>query len=123
MKDKRGFLLFEVIVSIAIITAGLLFVMRAYSTSKGALEKSWELFKSSLLLEEKMFEFEEKREIEEGSNQGGFADYRNYSWAINATPVSREVSNLNVVTLDVSQKEDSSITKYSLVTYLKNKSK
>ena len=40
MKGVKGFLLFEVIISIVIITAGLLFVMRAYSSSKAALEKS-----------------------------------------------------------------------------------
>lgn len=120
-KDKRGFLLFEVIVSIVIITAGLLYVMRAYSSSKEAVERSRVLFESSLLLEREIFGFEEKGEIEEGSSQGTFTDFQNYSWAINATPLSRGDSNLNAVTLDVSKKEGSSITRYSLATYLKNK--
>ena len=107
--------------SIVIITAGLLYVMRAYSTSKEAIYRSRDLFESSLLLERQIFSFEEQAEIEEGFRQGTFSDYGSYSWAINATPLSRGESNLNIVTLDVSKKEDSSVTRYSLAAYLKNK--
>ena len=59
MRTKRGFLLLEVMASIIIITGGLLFVTRVYSTVRMALERSHALFKNSLLLEEKVYDFEE----------------------------------------------------------------
>ena len=62
MNNKKGFLLLEVMVSIVIITSGLLFVTRVYSTARDVIKRSFVLFKSSLLLEDKMFEFEEKGE-------------------------------------------------------------
>ena len=72
MKASKGFLLFEVIISIAIITSGLLVVMASYSASKRAIESSQELFEASLLLEEKIFEFEERGEIETRELSGEF---------------------------------------------------
>ena len=59
----------EVMVAIVVITGGLLFVMRVYSTAKSALDRSRSLFKYSLLLEEKIFDFEERGVIEEGKER------------------------------------------------------
>ena len=123
MKDVKGFLLFEVIISIVMITTGLLFVMRAYSSSKEALERSRDLFKSSLLLEKAAFEFEEKNEIEEGSKEEIFNDDKDYSWSIRAESQEGSSLNMNIVTLNVFQAKDALNTKYSLATYLKNKSR
>ena len=83
MKNKRGFLLLEVIVSIVIITSGLLFVMRVYSTARYAIQRSSVLFESGLLLESKMFEFEERGEIESDLKDGKqFSRESGYSWLI-----------------------------------------
>lgn len=132
MSNKKGFLLLEVIVSIVVITTGLVFVTRVYSTAKYAIQRSSALFESSLLLESKMFEFEEKGKIERDFKEGKqFDEDRGYSWLISTEEVPRDPLlgqklNLNIVTLEVSRQKDreekkSYISKYSLTTYLNNK--
>lgn len=132
MNNKRGFLLLEVVVSIAIITGGLVFVTRVYSTAKYAIQRSFVLFRSSLLLESKMFEFEEKGAIESDFKDGKvFSDDKDYSWSVSSTavpkdPVLAQPLELNLVKLEVSRDKDrderkSYITKYSSTTYLGNK--
>jgi hypothetical protein len=127
-----GFLLLEIMVSIAIITGALIFVMRVYSTVKYAIQRSGVLLESSLLLESKMFDFEERGDVENDFKDGKeFSDNRDYSWSVNSTqlpedPVLRQGLELNLVTLDVSRIKDrkdrkSYITKYFITTYLSNK--
>lgn len=118
-RNSRGFLLFEVVISIVLITAGLLFIMRSYSSSKNSIQRSTEVFRTSLLLEGKMWEFEEKGLIEEGSKEGDFAENEEYSWQ--AEVIRMEDSNLNQVTLAVFRKKDRKDTEYFISTYLKNK--
>ncbi|MBL7156752.1 MAG: hypothetical protein ISS92_01175 [Candidatus Omnitrophica bacterium] len=120
MKIKnKGFLLFEVVISIVIITAGVLFVMRAFSSAKESIERSTEVFKVSLLLEQKMWGFEEKGKIEEGRESGDFEEDEGYSWKLASERL--EDSDLNLVRLEAFQKEQPEITKYFITTYLKNK--
>lgn len=132
MSSRKGFLLLEVIVSIAIITGGLVFVTRVYSTAKYAIQRSFVLFRSSLLLESKMFEFEEKGKIESDFKDGKvFSDDKDYSWSISTAaipkdPVLAQGLDLNITTLGVSRDKDreerkSYVTKYSLSTYLNDK--
>ena len=132
MKSKKGFLLLEVIVSIAIITGGLVFVTRVYSTAKYALQRSFVMFKTSLLLESRMFEFEEKGKVEaDFKDKREFSDDRDYSWSISASAVPKDPElnqklDLCSVTLEVSRMKDreekrSYITAYSITTYLNEK--
>jgi len=124
MRGRRGFLLLEVMVSIIVITGGLLFVMRVYSTAWGALDRSRTLFKNSLLLEEAAFSFEEKGIIEEGTQTGRFADPKDYSWEAKAMPLSLDdidLNDLNSVDLDVFNNKASPPDKYFLSTYLYKK--
>jgi type II secretory pathway pseudopilin PulG len=125
----KGFLLLEVVVSIAIITGALVFVVRAYTTAKYALQRSSVMFTSSLLLENQMFEFEEKGSIESDYKDGrDFPDDKDYSWSVSAVktdtdPVLNQKLGLNLVTLEVSRNRDrkearSYITKYGIATYL-----
>ena len=130
MNNKRGFLLLEVIVAIAILTGGLVFVTRVYSTAKYAIQRSFVIFRSGLLLESRMFEFEEKGKIRDYLKEGKvFSDDRDYSWRLSAAPVARdpvlqESLGLDSVILEVSRNRDkeekrSYITMYSIATYLK----
>jgi len=128
MVNKKGFLLLEVMISIVIITAGVLFITRSYSLSKESIERSTGLLMTSLLLENRIWEFEEKGEIEEGRQSGDFAENSKYSWHLNAQPVmvmseeeTEEEPALNLVQLDVFQEKDPLKTKYSIWTYLRNK--
>jgi hypothetical protein len=121
-----------VIVSIVIITSGLLFVMRVYSTARYAIQRSSVLFESGLLLESKMFEFEEKGEIESDLKDGKqFSRESGYSWLIKTEeapedPVLGQKLDLDIVTLEVSRHRDreerkSYVSKYFLTTYLNDK--
>jgi type II secretory pathway component PulJ len=132
LNNKRGFLLLEVIVSIVIITSGLLFVMRVYSTARYAIQRSSVLFESGLLLESGMFEFEEKIKIgSDFKEEKQFSRESGYSWRINTEeapkdPVLGQKLDLNIVTFEVSRHKDrqerkSYISKYFLTTYLNDK--
>ena len=121
MRTKRGFLLLEVMASIIIITGGLLFVMRVYSVARMALERSHSLLKNSLLLEEKAFDLEEKGIVEEGTDSGHFPVSNDYSWQVNAYPLSPDnpdLSDLNIFELGVFNNTISPPDKYFIFTYL-----
>lgn len=116
MKGRRGFLLLEVMASIIVITGGLLFVMRVYSTAKGAIDRSRDLFRYSILMEEKIFDFEERGAIEEGADHGNFPGFKDYSWEVEATPLApqgQSLSDVCAVRLGVN--------KYYLFTYIDKK--
>ena len=124
MRTKRGFLLLEVMASIIVITGGLLFVMRVYSVARMALERSHALLKNSLLLEEAAFDLEEKGIVEEGRDTGHFSGMNDYSWQVNAYPVSLDnpdLNDLNVLELDVFNNKIAQPYKYFLFTYLYKK--
>lgn len=113
----------EVMVSIVIITGGLLFVMRVYSTAKQAIDRSRALFQYSLLLEEGMFEFEEKGEAEDGRKEKEFEDNKGYFWSSSASPLKEEKGkenpDLNVLALDVFRKKGQGADKYSVAAILR----
>ena len=124
MKRSRGFLLMEVMVTIVVITAGLLFVMRVYSTARTALNRSAEFFKYGLLMEEKMFDFEERGVIEEGSDHDRFPEAKDCFWEEEAVPLELQgmaLGDLCSVKLSVFCGESSPPDKYSLWTYLLKK--
>lgn len=103
-------------VAIIVITGGLLFVMRVYSTAKEALFRSRALFKYSLLLEEKMYDFEDRGLIEEGRDGGYFPGAKEYSWKVEADTL--EIQGLKLGDLCEVMLE---VNKYPLWTYLEKK--
>ena len=118
----------EVMVSIVVITSGILFVTRVYSTAKEAVKRSESLFKHSLLLEEKMYDFEERGVIEEDKEGDHFPDEKEYFWEADASSLGFEDPNLRdlcMVKLSVFRGHDPSRpaqpVKYSLATYLEKK--
>lgn len=120
MENKKGFLLLEVIMSLVIVTAGLLYVGRVYSTVSDVIGRSRTLFISALLLEEKLFDFQVKGKAEPGTADGEFDGHKGYRWHSAAGPASRENPDLFRITIDVS--DDKSIgesDKYNLETYIK----
>ncbi len=114
----------EVMVTIVVITAGLLFVMRVYSTARTALARSSEFFKYGLLMEEKMYDFEERGVIEEGADHGRFSDPKDCFWEVDAVPLglaSEDLGNLCAVKLSVFRGEGLTRDKYPLWTYIEKK--
>ena len=117
MKGNRGFLLLEVIVTIAIITCGLIFVMKTYTISSQVIKNSKDLFKFSLLLEEQMFGFEEKGVISYGSWVQDLEGHKELLLKVKVTPM--ESIDLNLVTLGLSRINNPA-QDWSLYMYLNN---
>lgn len=108
--------------SIVVITSGILFVTRVYSTTKGAIARSNVLFRHSLLLEEAIFGFEEKAAVEKDLvAEGEFADHEGCSWRLDAKPVFEDNDDVSVVTLQTFRTNQTPPESYSLSTYLNSK--
>ena len=99
MKRLKGFLLVEVILTVALVAGGLLFVTASFSVSKKILYRSRELFQTGLLLQEKMFELQEKEEIALMSRHGAWQDPP-ADWNVQVSPVAQ--TDLVRVDLEVS---------------------
>lgn len=115
--NNKGFLLLEVMLSVLLVAGGLLAVTQSFSVSKKILFQSRELFRSALLLREKIFEFEHKSEIAEMTRNGSWPEEAR-DWSLRVTPLPD--TELERVELEVfkSRKPGSG---YSLETYLKKK--
>ena len=118
--NKKAFLLFEVLVSVAFIATALIVITRSYSASKNSIRKSSELVETSILLENKMFEFEEAGQTEELDAGGDFGEGSLYAWQIKSSK-AEGINNVNMVQLDVFKEKYPDRTRYQIVTYLKNK--
>jgi len=125
VRTNRGFLLFEVVVSIVIITAGILFIMRSYSSSKDSIARSGEILRTSLLLEDKMWEYEAMEEVGSDKDSGDFEDAEGYAWEMEAEPPEVEGFDMdpkyNVIRLSVFKEREKEKTEYTIWTYLKYK--
>lgn len=122
--SKKGFLLFEVMMSIVIVTTGLLFIMHSFSASKNSIDKSTEMFKASILLTSKMWEYEAAGEIAEERDSGDFEEEEGYSWEVDVEPVESEegfdfTPELNALRLSVFKEKERKSTEYSISTYLR----
>jgi type II secretory pathway pseudopilin PulG len=114
--NKRGFLLFEVMISIVIITIALIFIARSYSSSKNSIRKSGEVIKALLYLENKMWEFEDTGEVEASTAEGSFEEDDKYTWKMTAEAM--EDTELNLMRMEILKKDKA---RYAVSTYLRNK--
>ncbi|MBN1872572.1 MAG: hypothetical protein JW800_08370 [Candidatus Omnitrophica bacterium] len=117
--SRRGFLLLEVIMSVFIVTIGVVVVIGSFVTSIRTYKISKAYSELHYLAEEKMWGYEEKGEIEEGGDSGDFDRHEGASWKIKAEEL--EDFPLNEVDLEITVKDDVSERKYQLATYLRNK--
>ncbi len=102
-------------VSMALLTVSLLFIIRAYAVSRDALRRSVDVVKASLLLEEKLWEFESRETIAAGTDSGDF-EMPDYSWNLDVR--AAQTPGLNQVSLEVFDRGDARAPKYSVLTYL-----
>lgn len=114
-RDK-GFLLMEVMVSIAILSIGFVLILNSFTRSIKALKLSEDYFKAGLLLEEKIYEISNSN-LEPGSTNGVFTspDSR-FSWNLDVLEI--EEVNLNEVSLEISWNQGNKRHGMSLATYL-----
>ncbi len=119
-KNKRsGFMLLEVMLSVFIVVVGVVFVISSFITSIKAFRVSKSYLEALYLMEEKMWEYEDSGEVEDGSDSGGFEDYKNAEWSVKAEEI--EDLALNETAVEVLLKEGDKKRRFRIVTYLKSK--
>lgn len=119
LNKRSGFLLLEVLVSITVISMGLVYIVRSFSSSTRAIETATRFLKSVSLAEEKMWELEAKGAVKKGRDEGRFKEDENFRWRIEAEGL-RDVP-INVLKLKVEWKGVAQKTqRVSLETYLWN---
>ncbi|NQT95821.1 MAG: hypothetical protein HQ572_05165 [Candidatus Omnitrophica bacterium] len=69
-QKNRAFLLIEVLITVVIVSASIVFINHAFSTSLRAISISNDYLKAVLLLEDKSFDFEAYPVVEEGEFSG-----------------------------------------------------
>lgn len=92
-RNKKGFLLLEVLISVAILSFSLVLIINSFSKSLRALELSENYFKANLLLSKKVFEIENnpKEFLEEGQSDGIFEDFGGkFSWWLEVEKIEEE---------------------------------
>ena len=104
--------------TVALVTGGLLIVTASFSVSKNLFYKSRELLQTRLLLQEKLFDFLEKKEVFPADSQGVWKDPP-AQWDVRITPLAD--TNLARVELEVSAPGKSGEGR-TLETYAWNKS-
>jgi len=115
---RSGFLLLEVLVSIAIISLGLIYVVRSFSSSARAVETATNFIRSVSLIEAKIWDLEAKGAIEEGRAEGEFEDEEGYTWSLEAEGLKD--TPINEVDLKVTWQGPHRRQRVSLWTYLWN---
>lgn len=118
--NKKGFLILEILVSVVIITVGLIYIIRSFSVSTRAIGTSRDYIKAISLLEEKLWELEEAGGIVKGDDQNYFGDDRKFEWVLSAELEDTEEEELpiNRSSLQVLWKERDKKQKISVITYL-----
>ena len=114
--NKKGFLLLEVIVSIVILSAGLLLVTRAFIAAGKSTRASGVLYKTALLLEGRMFGYDMSDEVKQGRSDGNLeAGGQHYAWSETVDAVAG--TPLASLKVDITGGRGGYERTYSLVTY------
>ncbi|MEE8359413.1 MAG: prepilin-type N-terminal cleavage/methylation domain-containing protein [Candidatus Omnitrophota bacterium] len=79
-KRRGGFLLLEVLVSITVISVGLVYIIRSFSNSSRAIETAAYYLKAISLIEERLWDLEAQKGVERGRDSGRFESDARYSW-------------------------------------------
>ena len=109
-QKNKGFLFLELMISISILSIGVLFILNSFITPMRAMEFSKDYFKAGLLIEQKMFEFYNS-DFAQGVSKGVFSDFGNkFSWEI--------VVNEKEMDLKILWKEKNKDADLTIATYL-----
>jgi len=125
VKSLRGFMLLEVVLSVFIVTVGIVFVIGSFITSIKTFKVSKVYLDTLYLMEERMWEYEGmgegvSGEIEEGRDSGRFEGYKNAEWRVEAREIEEELP-LHETNVEVVLKEDSKRRRFNVVTYFRIK--
>ena len=124
-KNKAGFLLFEIIVTVVIISSVLIVIQRAFMMSLKAIASAKDHTEAMLLLEEKLWDLENKGAIESDiTEESNFPEpYDKFSFRLETKniPEDDEEGLFNKVKLSVSWQERKRKGNIPILTYLPNK--
>ena len=92
-QKNRGFLLLEVMISVAILSIGTLLILNSFMRPLRAIEFSRDYFKAGLLLEEKMLELYSS-DIKDGASGGVFSNFDDkFSWSLSVIKLEEDACN------------------------------
>lgn len=114
-KYRHGFMLLEVILSVFVVTVGVVFVINSFITSLKAFKVSKVYVEAAYLIEQKLWDYEEKGKIKEEHTSGKFDDYKNAEWDIKVKEL--EDIPLNETTAEVTIKKEEKKSRFKVVTY------
>lgn len=117
---NNGFMLLEVILSVLIVSVGVVFVITSFITSLKAFKLSKIYVDAVYLIEQKLWEYEEKGEIEDGRNSGRFDDYKGAEWEIDAKEL--EDLPLEETSAEIAIKKGDQKRTFTVVTYFNKES-
>jgi type II secretory pathway pseudopilin PulG len=124
-RDKKGFILVEVLITVVILSSSLVMITRSFMVSLNALEIIQQYTEARSLIEEKLAELEIKEtiaadlQVEENLNE----PYEKFSYSLQTKniPEGNNQGRLNNVSLSLGWKAGEEKRQISIVTYLKNK--
>lgn len=120
---KKGYLLLEVVVSIAVVAIGLAVILRSFTSSLRASKIAQEYFEASLLIRDAMAALEEEEKLAGGvsaADTTGQISGTPYNLETKITKISDE-DPLNEVTAVIYWKNKERNEKIEISTYLRNK--
>ena len=120
-RTKRGFTLIEIMLTVAILSFGLVIILQSFATALDGLKRTRGVSVASSLLEEKMEELTEKAKEEEGMVEGPLSgefdqEYKGYKWNVSVNPGAD--ADLNELELTVSWTDGETPRSLSAVTYV-----
>ena len=115
-RNNHAFMLIEVLVSIPIVTIGIVSVMRGFSTTITAIKVSRGYLKASAYLEEKLWEFQERGTIGTDVELEGSFDDKDFRWYLETKDSERR--GINLVNLTVFWKDRKDERSININTYL-----
>jgi len=122
MNNNRAFLLFEVIMTVIILSIGLVFVVRSIGMCMRVAKDSFNYSQAMNFAYQKAFDLEldsQSDGLETLSGSGVFSGNENFNWEYNVEKFNEQ--NLGKVTLDISWKDNKRENNFSLETYVKTK--
>lgn len=112
----RGFLLLEIMLSISILSIGILLILNSFIRPIRAMEISRDYFKAGLMLEEKLLDLYNSY-IEDGLSRGEFIDFGGrFSWYMDV--IKSEYDSCREVILKVIWREKDQEKSLSISTYI-----
>ena len=122
MINKKAFLLFEVALTIAVISLGLVFVIRSISTSLKAARSASLYHEAINLAYEKMVDLElesQNQGLDAASSEGAFPQSQNFSWKYSIEQI--DDSSLGRLVLNISGREGRREGGLDVATYVRIK--